>query len=126
MIIYKDVLKTIKKETGLSISQLKKNGLLSDSTATRIRRNMVISTESIDVICNLLHCQPNDIMEVVFEDTLSPNTNPEEYQEIQNMRQDFRTAMQNERMATVSPMLKLGAEQKEKKAAKKTRRKKEV
>ncbi len=67
-IVYKDVMKQL-KEAGFSSPTLRQKRLLSESTMTRLRTNQPISTEQIDIICTLLHCQPNDIMEVVDKNT---------------------------------------------------------
>lgn len=63
---YKDILGKL-KEIGLSTTQLRRQRLLSESTLSRIRRNGVITTEALDIICNLLHCQPSEIMEIEYD-----------------------------------------------------------
>lgn len=67
MILYKDILGML-KEAGYSTYRIKKEGLLSQATLTKIRANDPISIKSIDAICGLLDCQPGDILEYVSKD----------------------------------------------------------
>lgn len=62
MIVYKDVLKLL-KDAGYNTTTIMRERLLSQATVDALRHNKPISLKTIDVICNLLHCQPNDIME---------------------------------------------------------------
>lgn len=36
----------------------------SPGQLTRIKRNMYISTRTVERLCEILHCQPGDIMEI--------------------------------------------------------------
>lgn len=55
-------------EQGLSYTTfLRANGFYS-ATTTKLKKNQTITTETINKLCQLLHCQPGDIMEYV-EDT---------------------------------------------------------
>lgn len=65
-IVYKDILGKL-KSIGLSSTKLRRLRLLSESTITKIRRNQSVSLECIDIICNLLHCQPKDIIEIRYD-----------------------------------------------------------
>ena len=56
------------KEKGYSTNRLRKENLLSESTIQNIRDNKGISSNSIDIICGLLKCQPNDIMKHVIDE----------------------------------------------------------
>ena len=53
------------KAAGYPVQQLRYQQLLSQSTLSRIRRDAFVSTQSLDVICRLLNCQPGDICEYV-------------------------------------------------------------
>ena len=66
MIVYKDVIEQL-KQAGISSARIRREKLLSESTLTRLRKNGTITTEAIDTICTLLHCQPSDIIEVKYE-----------------------------------------------------------
>jgi DNA-binding Xre family transcriptional regulator len=45
-------------------SDLKING----GTMQKLRHNEPVTTETIGKICEYLRCQPNDIMEVIYDD----------------------------------------------------------
>ena len=61
MIIYKDILKQL-SEAGWSTYRLQKERVLPNSVIIAIRAGRSITVHSIDTICGLLNCQPNDIM----------------------------------------------------------------
>ena len=65
--IYKDILGKL-KSVGLSQNTLRDTGLISQSTITRIRQNQSITLVSIDVLCQLLHCTPNDLIEIEYNE----------------------------------------------------------
>lgn len=62
MILY-DKLFAILKENDISINELG----LSSATAAKLKKNETVSLKVIVDICNLLHCQPGDIMENIGE-----------------------------------------------------------
>lgn len=64
MIIYKDILDKLNK-AGYNTNRLRKERLLSESTIQGIREGKALTAKSIDTICLLLKCQPNNIMQVV-------------------------------------------------------------
>lgn len=67
MIVYKfDVLKRL-KNNGISTYKIRKNKVLSESTLQRLRQNQIVSIEIIDILCQLLKCQPGDIIEYTDE-----------------------------------------------------------
>lgn len=54
------------KNAGYSSYRLRKEKILSESTVQRIRDNSAtITLESLGVICNILRCQPSDLIEWV-------------------------------------------------------------
>lgn len=54
------------KDAGYSSYRLRKEKILSESTVQRIRDNSAtITLESLGVICNILRCQPSDLIEWV-------------------------------------------------------------
>jgi len=71
MLVYKSILEKL-KAAGYSTYTLMKRGLLSQSTLTCIRQGKPISTASLDTICELLNCQPGEVLEYV------PNQKTEE------------------------------------------------
>lgn len=57
-----DVLAAL-KVAGYSTYRIRQEGLLSQSTLQKLREDVGISWENIQTICQLLNCQPGDIME---------------------------------------------------------------
>lgn len=71
MIIYKNILSQL-KDAGYNTTRIRKEKILPQSTLQRLRNSDPISTETLNIICTLLNCQPGDILEYI-PDT-SPNT----------------------------------------------------
>ncbi len=67
MIVYDRLWKQM-KEKKISQYRLGKAGL-SQSTLTRLKNNEVVTTETLDKICSLLHCRLEDIAEFVEEES---------------------------------------------------------
>lgn len=67
VIIFKDVLKKL-ADAGWSSYRLLKEKQLPNSVISRLRHGDPITTNTVDTICRLLHCQPNDIMEYIEVD----------------------------------------------------------
>lgn len=62
MLIYKiDVLEALIKK-GYSTYKLRKEKLLAENAIQNLRDKKPISWDSISKICELLNCQPNDIL----------------------------------------------------------------
>lgn len=68
MIVYKiDILKAL-AEKGYTTTKLRREKLLSESTIQRIRNGGTINTDTLNGVCLMLRCQPNDIIEIVATD----------------------------------------------------------
>ena len=67
MIVYKHILEQL-KEAGWSTYRLQKEKIIPNGVIIRIRAGEPITTVTIDRICNLLGCQPNDIIEHVRDE----------------------------------------------------------
>lgn len=63
MLKYKEVLKQL-KQNGYSTYYLSKNKIMGNSKIQNIRDNKV-DAKTINQICQLLNCQPGDILEYV-------------------------------------------------------------
>lgn len=64
-VIYKiDVLSAL-KERGFSTYKLRQDKLLSESTIQLLRKGEPVSWENISRICEMLDCQPGDLLEHV-------------------------------------------------------------
>lgn len=57
-----DVLATL-KDAGYSTYKLRKEKLLGESVLQQIRENVPVSWANLGRICELLNCQPGDILE---------------------------------------------------------------
>lgn len=65
MIIYKiDVLKAL-KEKGYNTNYLRQNKILSQKTIQYFRDDKYVSLQTIDLLCKLLDCTIQDIIEYV-------------------------------------------------------------
>lgn len=69
MLRYKvNILEELKK-AGYSTYRMRQEKVLSESTLQRIREgNTLVTLESIGVICDILHCQPGDLVEWVEDE----------------------------------------------------------
>ena len=53
------------KMDGLTSYRIRKEKIISESTLQRIRKDGIITTEAIATLCDVLDCQPGDILEYV-------------------------------------------------------------
>lgn len=53
------------KEKGYSSTRLRREKILGESYMSQIRRGDMISWAALDSVCNLLECQPGDLIEHV-------------------------------------------------------------
>jgi len=61
LIVFDDILQKLSRN-GWSAYRLAKEKQLGNGTIDRIRHGQSLSTETIDKVCELCHCQPGDIM----------------------------------------------------------------
>ena len=67
-IVYKiDVLSAL-KEAGYNTNRIRKEKLLGEATLQKFRSGEPVSWKNIATVCELLDCQPGDIMEYVDEE----------------------------------------------------------
>ena len=67
-IVYKiDILAAL-KEKGYNTNRLRKEKLLAEGVIQSLRKNKYIALQNISKICELLDCQPGDLMEYVKEE----------------------------------------------------------
>lgn len=67
-IIYKKDILAALKEAGYNTNRLRKEKLLSEGVIQSLRENKYIALQNISKICELLNCQPGDLLEYVPED----------------------------------------------------------
>ena len=53
------------KETGVTTYRIRKEKIVSERTLQNLRGGKPVSTETIERLCLLMNCTPNDIMEIV-------------------------------------------------------------
>lgn len=61
MIIYKNILAKL-KEAGFSTTRLRNEKIIPEGTIQNIRDGKMVNLKTINTICNILKCQPNDIL----------------------------------------------------------------
>lgn len=65
MLVYKiDVIESL-KEAGYNSTRILKEGLLSQSSMQKLRRNEMIGIKTLDQICTLLDMQPGNVIKYV-------------------------------------------------------------
>lgn len=62
MIVYAPLWRTM-QEKGFTTYTLRVKHEMSNSTVQRLRKNMPVSTNTIDILCKILDCGPCDIIE---------------------------------------------------------------
>ncbi len=55
------------KSNGYNTNKIRVDRLLSESTMTKLRRQLPVSWENLETLCRLLDCQPGDILEYVAD-----------------------------------------------------------
>ena len=55
------------KEAGYSTYRIRKEKLFGEATVQKLRNNELVSWDNVAVVCNILGCQPGDIMEYTQE-----------------------------------------------------------
>ena len=56
------------KEKGYNTNKIRTEGLLSQSTLQKFRNKQGVSWENLETLCDLLECQPADLIEWVKEE----------------------------------------------------------
>ena len=67
-IVYKKDILAALKEAGYNTNRLRKEKLLSEGVIQSLRENKYIALQNISKICELLNCQPGNLLEYVPED----------------------------------------------------------
>lgn len=68
IIVYNKLL-ALMEQKELTTYKIRKDKIISESTLQKIRENKSITTDSISSLCEVLNCQPGDIMEYVPDQT---------------------------------------------------------
>ena len=67
LFIYKNILGQL-KDSGYNTNRLRKEKILSESVIQSLRDESSITLKNLNIICNLLKCQPNDLIEHIPDD----------------------------------------------------------
>lgn len=59
-----DILETL-KEKGFTSYRIRKDKIIGERQMQQIRNGEIVSIACLEKLCELLHCQPGDIMEYV-------------------------------------------------------------
>lgn len=62
MIVYKDIVQKLIK-AGYTTTRMRKEKILSECVLTKLRKNEPVGLTIIDKLCQLLSCQPGDLLE---------------------------------------------------------------
>lgn len=65
---YKIDVLTALKEKGLNTYKLRQDKLLSEGTIQSLRKKAPLSWSNIERVCELLECQPGDVLEFVSQE----------------------------------------------------------
>lgn len=64
-----DVLAAL-KEAGYNTNRIRKEKIMGESMLQKLRSGQLVSWATIDMICDLLDCQPGDLLEFTREPTV--------------------------------------------------------
>ena len=62
-----DVLAAL-KEAGFTTSTIRKEKIMGEAMLQKIRSGQMVSWATLETICDLLNCQPGDLIEYIKED----------------------------------------------------------
>ena len=65
---YKINIITALKDKGYNTTRLRNEKIIGEAYLTQIRRGEIVSTACLEKICNLLECQPGDIIKYIPEE----------------------------------------------------------
>lgn len=64
---YKVDVIAILKEAGYNTSKIRKDKIMGEAMLQKIRSGQMVSWATLETICDLLNCQPGDLIEFVRE-----------------------------------------------------------
>ena len=72
---YKVDLLAVLKEAGYNTNRIRKEKIMGEAMLQKIRTGQMVSWSVLETICDLLNCQPGDLIEFVKEATDAEQTN---------------------------------------------------
>ena len=67
---YKVDLLAVLKEAGYNTNRIRKEKIMGEAMLQKIRSSQMVSWATLETICDLLNCQPGDLIEYVKEDSV--------------------------------------------------------
>lgn len=64
------------ENAGITTYKIRKMGVLAQSTLTKLRHDKCVTTDTIEVLCKLLNCQPGDLMEYIPDEEAQQKPSP--------------------------------------------------
>lgn len=61
------------KEAGYNTNRIRKDKIMGESMLQKIRGGQMVSWATVETICNLLDCQPGDLIEYIKEPVKKEN-----------------------------------------------------
>ena len=61
------------KEAGYNTSRIRKEKIMGEAMLQKIRSGQMVSWATLETICDLLDCQPGDLVEFVREPAIQEN-----------------------------------------------------
>ena len=65
---YKVDVISLLKDAGFTSYKIRKDQIINQTALQKLREGKMIAWEQLNTICNLLHCQPGDLIEHVPEE----------------------------------------------------------
>ena len=60
------------KEAGYNTGKIRKDRIMGEAMLQKLRHGQMVSWATLEIICDLLRCQPGDLLEYVREPASSP------------------------------------------------------
>ena len=76
MVKYTRLWETMQRK-GISQYRLIKTYGISNGQLNRLRKNLYISTHTVETLCRILDCRVEDVMEIVFDENEEPLWSPD-------------------------------------------------
>ena len=76
MVKYTRLWETMQRK-GISQYRLIKTYGISNGQLNRLRKNLYISTHTVETLCRILDCRVEDVMEIVFDENEEPQKEKE-------------------------------------------------
>lgn len=83
------------KESGSTQKELKETLGIGGTTMTNLVNNRSVTTETIGKICEYFGCQPNDVMEVIFDEDYVEKKKQKEKDKITAQMAELQKKLEN-------------------------------